>query len=1457
MSQYPLNELKRRLQDDGIILPKRLKLAKNVVQSQHLPTAPKERVVAEWLDELVQANKLPSKELRDILGWLNAVDDLTGELKIQLIKVVSQYLNSNSLQVDDLPYITKFLENDKLSNQFKLQIDDYLFITTTLLQKLHNVTDNEQNIQTIFNNIKKYYKESKKKLEFITKFLNGENLETVFMFLDTKNHQTVIELCGNILFPIAKKQFFSSFLLNLIRKDNIDELIAEKGDNIQSVIKIMSAFFTFPKGRTEKNKKFLSDFIKTFVTCFSKESQIVFAFYIIVACSLNMQQHYFAPAMIMPPIIFEENDEKIKRKIFLNMLEVLVNNEVNINVRLTDTLGEKISKVEIKKTLISFLQTVMMGQLKLEGKVDKTTLNIIQIAIKLDPSLIEQKMDKILPNIMTAKKNNMEILEVYTQTINCLIETLFKLSRGTEFLTKMIPHLKLNLEASNVEQFELKQKLQEALNEETTNKIKAKIITGYDVIPRECVEMYGKLTSDLMFRQNKDLLILLQKDFEENCLMMLEEGFVSPSIITLAEMLSAILSSFLHHNKMADHTVPQHIAEDFWTAFQNFEEQCVNKFGECILKLNYNPPLVLAFLNLCLSVSHLKLLNIKYSNTKLTIEDDDLLPFISKSEWIQFTSKFRDEDIQLIWNQLLLTKSIAIELLSVDTDEATQNILETKSSFIKQLSDHPEILSNNYIMRNLFTNLDKNNLKQASKTLIKIYESDPNTEIFKNEAIISNRELLQHLVLKVTKNITECMENTSMLSKALNKSSFDLISFVKENDVKLFFKTESLNQDEISSNLDILKQLQIYYLEENYQLTSIFVLLILKNCCQNKKLRKSIDYILLSIYELSPKYPDLYKLFSVDFIFDFKNTTILDLLKLKIKTSNDMLIIKCVLESAVKKVKTDSEIVVNIVDILLKNHKKNKSSIEYFGDIVFQISCLILPLIAKEKKAITTSAFRSILANLQDKLNKAMLESFKNIDFSQNNSGESGNTDALEENTVAILNAMGAYSLTLLKCCETTDAEEIKNLNCLWSGLKFFVNNAIKTIESPTSKHQHVESSIQLLNVTLRYIKKLESHEVFQKKDELFQQIWNGVKAKLFIIYDSKKNNINYLEEMSITLKFLAELSSVECFTNHFVGDLTNLALLKKPSIMLKNTDIINSQLTTRKVSKYLWQNCLKANIIGPKCIAITKLIFRATKNIRFWIQQHYDPIQNVQQNGVIQNGDDDFNEENVKLSVLVKIEDCICELLRNDLDILSEVILAAKKISLDYKFLDAIFELQHLLHYILGRQKIDTKCEISWQGFIILFDGCVAMLNNLLLSREELLEDRWPCYMQSYKALVLCLCERSTKEDLSNILIEHKLAEMAHSIEKLTQSVCKRKTHVSRISAYAVADICTWLESNPPPKMVRQHLENSISLLIQASDSTYAMAFLRRALAGSAGQMTLTNMYTMYKRYHKYVGNA
>lgn len=412
-------------------------------------------------------------------------------------------------------------------SQLSFQIDEYLTITITLLQFLRNDGANTQLTQKILNNFTKYYRESKKKLEFIIKLLDGENLETVFSFLDTECRKSAMDVCQNILFPINKKTFFISFLQTLIRKDNIQELIAEKGDNIQSVIKIMNTFFEFPKNRSERDAKFLHNFMDVFVSSFQKENQIVFAFYIMVANVLNMEQSFIVPAMNLPCIL-EENDAKTKRTLFLNMLEVLLKNEVDINVRLTDTFGEKISKVEIKKNFTTFLQAVMIGQLKLEGKLDKTTLQIIKTALKLDPVLIEQKIDLILPPIMTAKKSSLNITASYTETMNCLLEILFKLSRGTLFINQILPSVKEILEAGNTEQFELKQKVKEAKEKGVDyEKLESKIITGSDLFPEQSVGLYGKMTSELLFRQNKELLESLQKDLEVHCLMMLEEGFVS------------------------------------------------------------------------------------------------------------------------------------------------------------------------------------------------------------------------------------------------------------------------------------------------------------------------------------------------------------------------------------------------------------------------------------------------------------------------------------------------------------------------------------------------------------------------------------------------------------------------------------------------------------------------------------------------------------------------------------------------------------------------------------------------------------------------------------------------------------------------------------------------------------------------------------------------------------------
>lgn len=402
---------------------------------------------------------------------------------------------------------------------------------------------------------------------------------------------------------------------------------------------------------------------------------------------------------------------------------------------------------------------------------------------------------------------------------------------------------------------------------------------------------------------------------------------------------------------------------------------------------------------------------------------------------------------------------MAMEVLAFrnSDEDSSQALHETKTHLIKRLGSNPAILeSNTYIPRVLFANLDKNQYRQLAKSLVKLYLNDEITEVFGSVAIRNNRSLLNALVLEVAKNIAKCLQNCDDFTKALSKE-FDIAAFAKEIDIKTYFNGITIvenNDDKIKKCIDLMKTLQISYLEENYQLTAVFVLLALKKCCQSKKIRRNIDCLLQNIFELSTHPPDLYQVFPVDFIFCFKDTMMIDLLTLKIKTSNQLLVIKNLIESAVKRVRIESDLVKSIVELLLKKSSKHDDTIEAFSDPRFQISCIILPLLVKQRKVITAGAYRSILAELQERLHKPLLDTFKTVDFSTNASNTSvvsnknsavGNVEdsVIEADSMATLNAMAAYSLTLSKYCESTGGEAIKNLDCLWSGLEFFVDNAV------------------------------------------------------------------------------------------------------------------------------------------------------------------------------------------------------------------------------------------------------------------------------------------------------------------------------------------------------------------------------------------------------------------------------
>lgn len=400
---------------------------------------------------------------------------------------------------------------------------------------------------------------------------------------------------------------------------------------------------------------------------------------------------------------------------------------------------------------------------------------------------------------------------------------------------------------------------------------------------------------------------------------------------------------------------------------------------------------------------------------------------------------------------------MAIQIQQIaDLGNSNEAIISEKNRLIKHLSKNPQMVErDDYSTKALLSDLDKSQLKQVAKILFKLALNNSETEkVLTNSAICDNRLIQNALVLETVKNICKCFDNADVLGKSVNKTDFNMSLFAKENIMTEVFNQLSLKEEckddiTLSTSIMVLKNLKIYYLEESYQLVAILMLLAIKKECQ-KKVRKNVDHILLNIFELSPNPPDLYKIFPVEFIFSFKDRFFIDLLTLKIKTSNNLYIIKCLVESAVKRVKRESEIVKKVVELLLKKQSSsNSSSIEFFSDPAFQISCTILPAIVKQKKAITTSAYRSILADLQEKLHVSLLDCFKRIDFKEHSSfvvNEPSNTNesmVLSESTLATLNAIAAYSLTLSKYCETTDSEEIKNLDYLWNGLEYFINNAV------------------------------------------------------------------------------------------------------------------------------------------------------------------------------------------------------------------------------------------------------------------------------------------------------------------------------------------------------------------------------------------------------------------------------
>lgn len=98
--------------------------------------------------------------------------------------------------------------------------------------------------------------------------------------------------------------------------------------------------------------------------------------------------------------------------------------------------------------------------------------------------------------------------------------------------------------------------------------------------------------------------------------------------------------------------------------------------------------------------------------------------------------------------------------------------------------------------------------------------------------------------------------------------------------------------------------------------------------------------------------------------------------------------------------------------------------------------------------------------------------------------------------------------------------------------------------------------------------------------------------------------------------------------------------------------------------------------------------------------------------------------------------------------------------------------------------------------NFIEAFKTAIAILESLLKTRNALIMDRLPEFLQQYRVLLNNLCDKSNSDVQIDYVDLQNLANCAHLLEKLTRNVVDCGKYVARISPYLISDILKQYET-------------------------------------------------------------
>ncbi|KAJ8949965.1 hypothetical protein NQ318_002373 [Aromia moschata] len=150
-------------------------------------------------------------------------------------------------------------------------------------------------------------------------------------------------------------------------------------------------------------------------------------------------------------------------------------------------------------------------------------------------------------------------------------------------------------------------------------------------------------------------------------------------------------------------------------------------------------------------------------------------------------------------------------------------------------------------------------------------------------------------------------------------------------------------------------------------------------------------------------------------------------------------------------------------------------------------------------------------------------------------------------------------------------------------------------------------------------------------------------------------------------------------------------------------------------------------------------------------------------------------------------------------------------------------------------------------------FNATISLLEHLLKHRKSLVMDRLPPYLQQYRIILRCLCQKSDSDLNLEDRSVRKISDCAHQLEKLTRNLVSCQKDMGRIAMYLIADILEQYEQITLVSNVKIHLNNCIYSLISICDQ-HAITYLMRVLSSASTEMFKV-MYENYKKYYRFTG--